>query len=161
MRHRRDHKQLSRTAEHRRALLRNLVTALFEHERIETTATKAKEARRVAERLITVAKRNDLAGRRQVGSYVFSETVTKKLFDTIAPWYTERPGGYTRIVRMPKRRLGDAAEMVILELVKSSEQKAEDRRKREEAATTKAERRRAREGAQEPAAAQEEAKAAT
>ena len=160
MRHRRDHKQLSRTTEHRRALLRNLVTALFEHERIQTSAAKAKEARRVAERLITVAKRNDLAGRRQVGSYVFSETVTKKLFDTIAPWYETRPGGYTRIIRMPKRRLGDAAEMVILELVKSPEQKAEDRKKREDAVTTKADRRRSRQEAKEPEAAKEEAKAA-
>lgn len=160
MRHRRDHKQLSRTTEHRRALLRNLVTALFEHERIQTSATKAKEARRVAERLITVAKRNSLAGRRQVGSYVFSETVTKKLFDTIAPWYETRPGGYTRIIRMPKRRLGDAAEMVILELVKTTEQKAEDRRKREAAATTKAERKRSRQETKEPEAAKEESKAA-
>ena len=146
--------------EHRRALLRNLVTALFEYERIKTSATKAKEARRLAERLITMAKRNDLAARRHVERFVFRETVTKKLFDTIAPWYENRPGGYTRIIRMPKRRLGDAAEIVILELVKSADQKAEDLKKREEAATTKATRKRVREEMKEPAAAAAEAKGA-
>src|SRR5512146_1435504 len=98
MRHRRDHKHLSRTASHRRALLRNLVTELFRHERIETSVSKAKEARRVAERMITFAKRGDLHARRQVASYLFDETVTKKLFDTIAPWYANPHGGYTRII---------------------------------------------------------------
>ncbi len=159
MRHRRDHRQLSRTTEHRRALLRNLVTALFEYEGIRTSAAKAKEARRLAERLITMAKRNDLAARRHVERFVYRETVAKKLFDTIAPWYGNRPGGYTRIVRMPKRRLGDAAEIVLLELVKTAEQKAADRKRREEAETAKAERKRARQEAKQPAAAASEAKA--
>ena len=160
MRHRRDHKQLSRTTEHRRALLRNLVTALFEYESIKTSVAKAKEARRLAERLITMAKRNDLAARRHVERFVFRETVAKKLFDTIAPWYENRPGGYTRIIRMPKRRLGDAAEIVLLELVKSAEQKAEDRKKREESATSKAARKRVRQEMRKPEAAAAEAKGA-
>jgi large subunit ribosomal protein L17 len=132
MRHRRDGRHLSRTAEHRRALLRNLVTELFRHERIETTISKAKEARRVAERMITFAKRGNLSDRRHVGSYLFDETVTKKLFDTIAPWYTTRNGGYTRIIRT-RRRLGDAGEMGIFELVKSQEQLDAERREREAA----------------------------
>lgn len=121
MRHRRDHRHLSRTAEHRRALLRNLVTELFRHERIETTVAKAKEARRLAERMITFAKRGDLHARRQVATFLFDETVLTKLFETIAPWYTDRNGGYTRILKT-RRRLGDAGEMGIFELVKSKEQ---------------------------------------
>lgn len=129
MRHRRDHRHLSRTAEHRRALLRNLVTELFRHERIETSVAKAKEARRLAERMITFAKRGDLAARRHVARFVFDETVTKKLFDTIAPWYATRNGGYTRIIRT-RRRLGDAGEMGIFELVKSQEQLEAERQAR-------------------------------
>ena len=136
MRHRVSFRKLSRTHEHRRALLRNLVTSLFLHERIETTVAKAKEARRVAERMITFAKRGDLSARRHVDSYLFDEDATKKLFDTIAPWYAERAGGYTRIIRKG-RRLGDAGEIAIFELVKTEEQRAEDRRKRTEAAEAK------------------------
>jgi large subunit ribosomal protein L17 len=117
--------------EHRKALLRNLVTALFQYERIHTSVAKAKEARRLAERLITFAKRGDLSARRHVARFVFRESVTKKLFDTIAPWYATRPGGYTRIVRIGKRRVGDASEVALLELVKSDEQKAKDRKERE------------------------------
>jgi len=131
MRHRRDHRQLSRTTEHRKALLRNLVTALFQYERIHTSVAKAKEARRLAERLITFARRGDLSARRHVARFVYRESVAKKLFDTIAPWYATRPGGYTRIVRIGKRRVGDASEVVFLELVKSDEQKAKDRKERE------------------------------
>lgn len=137
MRHRRDHRQLSRSTSHRKALLRNLVTALFEHERIETTVAKAKETRRVAERLITFAKRNDLHSRRLVARVVRSETIVKKLFDDIAPLYATRPGGYTRILKT-RRRLGDAGEMGILELVKSAEQRAADRRRKEETAAASA-----------------------
>ena len=136
MRHRVSFRKLSRTHEHRRALLRNLVTSLFIHERIETTVAKAKEARRVAERMITFAKRGDLSARRHVDSYLFDESATKKLFDTIAPWYKERAGGYTRIIRKG-RRLGDAGEIAVFELVKSEEQKADDRKKRTEAAEAK------------------------
>ena len=90
MRHRVSFRKLSRTHEHRRALLRNLVTSLFLHERIETTVAKAKEARRVAERMITFAKRGDISARRHVDSYVFDTAATRKLFDTIAPWYKRR-----------------------------------------------------------------------
>jgi len=133
MRHRKDHRKLSRTHSHRRALLRNLVTSLIEHERIETTLAKAKEARRVGERMITFAKRGDLSARRHVARYVHGESNVKKLFDTVAPWYETRQGGYTRILKLG-RRLGDAGEMALLELVKSPELK-EKLRKDEEAAT--------------------------
>lgn len=136
MRHRVSFRKLSRTHEHRRALLRNLVTSLFIHERIETTVAKAKEARRVAERMITFAKRGDLSARRHVDSYLFDEDATKKLFDTIAPWYKERAGGYTRIIRKG-RRLGDAGEIAVFELVKSEAQKADDRKRRIAAAEAK------------------------
>ena len=136
MRHRKDHRKLSRTASHRRALLRNLVTALFKYERIETTVAKAKEARRLAERLITFAKRGDLGARRHVARFVTEPDVTFKLFDTIAPWYAERHGGYTRIIRIG-RRLGDAGETAYLELVKTVEQKDEERKARIAAAEAK------------------------
>jgi large subunit ribosomal protein L17 len=129
MRHRKDHRKLSRTASHRRAVLRNLVTALFQYERIETTVEKAKESRRLAERLITFAKRGDLAARRHVARFVMRPAVTAKLFATIAPWYEERHGGYTRIVRIG-RRLGDAGETAYLELVKTTEQKEKERKAR-------------------------------
>ena len=129
MRHRKDHKKLSRTHSHRRALLRNLVTALFQYERIETSVVKAKEARRMAERMITFAKKGDLAARRQVARYVMRPAIINRLFDTIAPWYTERQGGYTRIVRIG-RRLGDAGETAYLELVKSVEQREKEREDR-------------------------------
>jgi large subunit ribosomal protein L17 len=129
MRHRKDHRKLSRTASHRRAVLRNLVTALFQYERIETTVAKAKESRRLAERLITFAKRGDLAARRHVARFVTRAEVTYKLFATIAPWYAERNGGYTRILRIG-RRLGDAGETAYLELVKTTEQKETERRER-------------------------------
>jgi len=130
MRHRRDHRKLSRTAAHRRALLRNLVTALFQYERIETTVAKAKEARRLAERLITFGKRGDLAARRHVARFVVRPAVAKKLFDTVAPWYAERQGGYTRIIRIG-HRLGDAGETAYLELVKTPEQKEKELKARE------------------------------
>jgi len=133
MRHRKDHRKLSRTREHRKALLRNLTTSVFQHERIETTLAKAKEARRMVERMITFAKRGDLAARRQVARYVHGDDVVKKLFDTVAPWYAERQGGYTRIVRIG-RRLGDAGETALLELVKSPELKEKLRQEAEEKA---------------------------
>jgi len=122
MRHRKDHRKLSRTHEHRKALLRNLATSLIEHERIETTLVKAKEARRLAERMVTFAKRGDVAARRQVARFIHGADNVRKLFDTIAPWYAERNGGYTRIVRVG-RRLGDAGEAALLEFVKSPELK--------------------------------------
>ena len=133
MRHRKDHRKLSRTHSHRRALLRNLATSLIEHERIETTLAKAKEARRLAERMITFAKRGDLAARRHVARFIHGDHNVQKLFDTVAPWYAERNGGYTRIVRVG-RRLGDAGETALLELVKSPELKEKLRKEAEEAA---------------------------
>ena len=137
MRHHRDRRKLSRTAEHRRALLRNLVTALFEYERIETTVAKAKETRRVAERMITYAKRNNLHSRRLVARVVQKKDVAQKLFETITPWYTSRQGGYTRILKT-RKRLGDGGEMAILELVKTEEQKEIDRKARADKAEEKA-----------------------
>jgi large subunit ribosomal protein L17 len=110
------YRKLGRPAAHRKAMLRNLVTDLLREGRITTTDTRAKEAGREAEKMITLAKRGDLHARRQVMAYVFDETVVKKLFDEIAPKYAERNGGYTRILKLGPRQ-GDAAEMVFLELV--------------------------------------------
>lgn len=132
MRHRKDHRKLSRTASHRKSMLRNQVTSLFLHERIETSVAKAKESRRLAERLITHAKRNDLHARRLVAKYVRGPAVVQKVFDEIVPLYENRQGGYTRVLRT-RRRLGDASEMAILELVRTPEQLAAKRREAEEA----------------------------
>ncbi len=117
MRHNKDGRKLNRTASHRKALMRNMVTSLFTSERIETTTAKAKEARRVAERMITFARRGDLAARRHVARTVQNPKILKKLFDEIAPRYTDRPGGYTRVLKLGVRRKGDNAERAILELV--------------------------------------------
>src|SRR5512143_3170199 len=87
MRHRKDHRRLGRKREHRHALLRNLVTALFQYERIETTVAKAKETRRLAERMITFGKQGDIASRRHVARFIHGDHNVRKLFDTIAPWY--------------------------------------------------------------------------
>ena len=110
------YRKLGRNSAHRKSMLRNLVTDLFREERISTTDTRAKEARREAEKLITLAKRGDLAARRQVLGYVFDEDVASKLFDDIAPRYADRSGGYTRILKLGPRR-GDNSEVVFLELV--------------------------------------------
>ena len=110
------YRKLGRNSAHRKAMLRNLVTDLFREERITTTDTRAKEARREAEKLITLAKRGDLHARRQAMSYIFDEAVVVKLFDEIAPRYSDRNGGYTRILKLGPRR-GDSAEVVFLELV--------------------------------------------
>ena len=117
MRHNVSGRKLSRTASHRRMLYRNLVTELFRHERIQTTVIKAKEARSLAERLITFAKAGDLHARRQAARKLTDPDVLQKLFGEIGPRYTERPGGYTRILRISGGRKGDNAEMAILELV--------------------------------------------
>ena len=99
-----------------KSLLRSIVTSLFQHERIETTEAKAKELRKVADKMLTLAKRGDLHARRQVLAYMMDEDVVKKLFDEIAPKYKDRQGGYTRIIKTGVRQ-GDAAPMVIIELV--------------------------------------------
>ena len=117
MRHRNKGRQLSRTATHRKAVLRNLATSLFLHERIETTTAKAKELRPFAERLITLARRGDVHSRRLAGRKIQDRQVLGKLFDDIAPRYAERPGGYTRILKVGNRK-GDAAEMSLIELVR-------------------------------------------
>ena len=109
-------RKLGRSSDHRMAMLRAMVTYLMENGRIETTVTRAKEVRSVAEKLITTAKRSDLHSKRQVFSFITKETVAKKLIDDIAPQYRERNGGYCRIIRTGPRR-GDAAEMVRLELI--------------------------------------------
>jgi large subunit ribosomal protein L17 len=116
MRHRSKGRQLSRTSTHRAATLRNLATSLFRHERIETTTAKAKELRPYAERLITLARKGDVHSRRVAGRKIQDRAVLGKLFDEIAPRYAERPGGYTRILKLGNRK-GDAAEMSLIELV--------------------------------------------
>ena len=108
--------KLGRDSAHRKSMLRNLVTDLLREGRITTTEDRAKEARRQAEKMITLAKRGDLHARRQVLSYVYDETVVTKLFDEIAPKYEDRQGGYTRILKLGPRR-GDNAEQVFVELV--------------------------------------------
>lgn len=109
-------RKLGRASDHRRAMLRAMVTYLLENGKIETTVTRAKEVRSMAEKMITTAKTNDLHSRRQVLAYVTKEDVVKKLFDEIAPKYADRNGGYTRIIKIGPRR-GDAAEMAIISLV--------------------------------------------
>jgi len=118
MRHRLAHRKLGRITPHRIALLRNLATALFERERIRTTLPKAKELRPFAERLITLAKRDEdrLNARRSVARHIRKPAVVKKLFDTLGVRFATRPGGYTRILRLGHRQ-GDGAEMAILEIV--------------------------------------------
>lgn len=116
MRHRKAGRKLGRNSSHRDAMLRNMVTSLLEEERIVTTVPKAKEARRIAEQMITLGKRGDLHARRQALSYIQSKEVVAKLFDQLSSQYAERHGGYTRIVRTGNRQ-GDAAPMAILELV--------------------------------------------
>jgi len=116
MRHRNAGRKLGRTSAHRLALLRNLVTALLDHEHIETTDAKAKDLRRIADRMITLGKRGDLHARRQALRVVKSADVTSKLFSTLAERYRERPGGYTRVLKL-RTRVGDAAPISIIELV--------------------------------------------
>ena len=110
------YRKLGRPTDERRAILRNLVTALLDNGKLETTVTRAKETRKIAEKMITLAKRGDLHARRQALSYINSEAVVAKLFSEIAPNYAERNGGYTRIYKLGPRR-GDSAEMAIVELV--------------------------------------------
>jgi large subunit ribosomal protein L17 len=116
MRHLKQGRKLGRTTAHRKALLRNLATALIEHERIITTEPKAKELRRVADKLVTLGKRGNLHARRQALQVVHSDAIVRKLFDEIAPRFAERQGGYTRILRLGYRP-GDAAAMAVIELV--------------------------------------------
>lgn len=118
MRHKNAGRKLSRNSSHRRALLRNLVTSFLEHGRLMTTLPKAKELRPLAEKMITLGKKDSLHARRQVQSYLLSDSVTKKVFDTLGPRFSSRPGGYSRIIRLGNRK-GDGADMAIIELLGS------------------------------------------
>lgn len=109
-------RKLGRPTPHRRAMLRNLTTDLLREGRIETTVTRAKETKRMAEKMITLGKRGDLHARRQALAYIFDESVVTKVFEEIAPKYADRQGGYTRVLKKGPRR-GDGAEMAIIELV--------------------------------------------
>ena len=116
MRHMKSGKRLGRNTSHRKAMMRNMVTSFFDHEKITTTDARAKELRKMAEKLITIALRGDLHSRRLVMQVVRDKKVVAKLFDTIAPRYTERPGGYTRIIKLGHRS-GDNASLSVIELV--------------------------------------------
>ena len=116
MRHRKKTVKLGRTAEHRRALLANQACSLIEHGRIKTTVAKAKAVKPVAEKMVTLGRRGDLSARRQALAFLHSNDVVHLLFAEVAPRFTDRPGGYTRIVKLGPR-YGDAAEMVYLEFV--------------------------------------------
>jgi len=134
MRHQNAHRKLSRNTSHRRALLRNLVTDFLDHGRLMTTLPKAKEIRPLAEKMITLGKRDSLHARRQVEAYMLREGIAKKVFDTIAPRFADRKGGYSRIIKLGNRK-GDGADLAIIELlgseleVKKAERAAEAEKK--------------------------------
>jgi large subunit ribosomal protein L17 len=132
MRHMNQGRKLNRTSAHRKALFRNLVLALVQHERIKTTDAKAKELRRYADRMVTLGKRGDLAARRLAFAFMQSRDAVKKLFDQIAPRFKERNGGYTRVIKFGVRR-GDAAPLSIIEFTDFSE-KAEAKKPRKKRA---------------------------
>jgi len=129
MRHRKKGRKLSRTSEHRRALLRGLVSSLFLYESIRTTDAKAKEARSLAERLITYAKIGGLAKRRLAARHVQNKSILKKLFEDIAPRFENRQGGYTRIIKLGTRK-GDNSQMSLLELVVKKEREEKKKEKK-------------------------------
>lgn len=120
MRHRKKGRQLGRQTKHRGALFRNLVTSLLDQERIETTGAKAKEIRGFTDRMITLGKEGTLPARRRALAFIRSKAVVSKLFSDVATRFKDRPGGYTRIIKT-RRRIGDAAEMVAIELVSRQE----------------------------------------
>jgi len=122
MRHGKAGRRLGRTTSHRKAMVRNMVTSLLEYERIVTTTPKAKEVRKVADKMITLAKRGGLHARRQALSFIQDKNVVAKLFDSLKDEYMDRNGGYTRIIQTGNR-IGDAAPMAILELVNYREDK--------------------------------------
>ena len=116
MRHRKDHRKLGRSPSHRRAMLRNLVTSLLDHEEVRTTTARAKEVRRIAERMITLGKRGTLHARRHALRTLRSKSVAAKVFSELADRYSARAGGYTRILKLGTRR-GDRAEMAVIQMV--------------------------------------------
>jgi large subunit ribosomal protein L17 len=138
MRHRNANRKLSRNTSHRRALLRNLVTDLLDHGRLMTTLPKAKEVRPLAEKMITLGKRDSLHSRRQLQAYLLREAVAKKVFDSIAPRFASRNGGYSRIIKLGNRK-GDGADLAIIELLGSELEvkKAERAEKAKEKETKK------------------------
>ncbi len=152
MRHRNYGKRLSRKTEHRRALLRNLVTSLIQEERIRTTVTKAKEARPLAEWMITLGKQGDLAARRQAAAYLLNPEAVEFLFEELSKRYASRPGGYTRLVHAGFRK-GDGADLAILELVGNEvlQELAAKRAKKVEARRKAAEEARKQDQADQPA----------
>jgi large subunit ribosomal protein L17 len=129
MRHLYSGRKLGRTTAHREMLLRNLVTSLVEKERIRTTVAKAKETRPLAEKMITLGKSGTLAARRRAIAFLTKESAVTRLFETVAPRFTERSGGYTRIVKLGPRK-GDGAEMAMIELV-GSEMKIKEKKKKD------------------------------
>lgn len=135
MRHLKAGRKLNRTSAHRKALLRNLVTSLLQHEHVQTTDAKAKEMRRWVDKMITLGKRNTLHARRQAAAFVRGHAMVKKLFDDIAPRFAARPGGYTRITKLGAR-VGDNASISLIELVergdraRSEAEKKKERRRR-------------------------------
>lgn len=136
MRHRMAGRKLGRTTSHRWAMLRNMATSLFRHERITTTVSKAKELRPFAEKMITLAKKESLHARRQVLRHIKDREVVAKLFDTLGPRYATRPGGYSRIVRTALRR-GDSAELAIIELIDTTAAPAAPKKKKAAAKKTR------------------------
>jgi large subunit ribosomal protein L17 len=152
MRHRVAGRRLSRTKEHRLAMRRNLVASLFQHETISTTMEKAKEVKPFAEKLITLAKKGTLPARRRAitllgnrdiidyedGKAVRKGTIIGKLFSELGPRYLDRPGGYTRIIRLSLRRLGDNGQLVLLQLIGAEESVKKQRKKRSRKKTKKA-----------------------
>jgi len=143
-------RKLGRTSSHRNAMFRNQLASLIESERIITTLPKAKELRPIAEKLITLAKNDSVHARRQAARSVPDDALIAKLFDTIGPRFSTRPGGYTRIMKLGARR-GDAAEMAILELVERSPEKTEAKQTEKAAATAKAEKKKGASKKEEPA----------
>lgn len=156
MRHRKRSVKLNRTASHRRAMFRNMVTSLLAEERIETTVAKAKEARRFADRMVTLGKRGTLHARRQALAFIMDKEVVSKLFDEIAARYTDRNGGYTRILRTGFRR-GDGAELAILELVGRLASKPAPEKKKAKKSEPPKEAKKAPEAKPEPEASEEPA----
>jgi large subunit ribosomal protein L17 len=138
MRHRRAGWKLGRNTEHRRALLRNLVTSLIVEERIETTVTKAKAMRAHVEKMITLGKRGDVAARRQAAAYLMTRDAVDKLFDTVSPRFGDRNGGYVRIIRGGFRK-GDGGDIAFVELLGSEQVLDEKRQKRAELRAKRAE----------------------
>ena len=138
MRHRNGGFKLGRNTSHRRAMLRNLVTSIIVHDRVETTITKCKASRPIVEKMITLGKKGDVHSRRQALAYLMTDDSVTRLFSVVAPRYATRPGGYLRIVRTYTRK-GDAAEMAVIELLGAETELNEKAQKRADARTKKRE----------------------